>query len=416
MGNLPKGRLAAIVVLLQLLLASCLGGPPVGGEPLNQETIAAYAAATLQAAEAEGLILSTSTPTAFIPPTSTPRTPVFTETPTDTPTATSTPLPTATPIPSATPVPSITPNLTATAAGSSGGGGGSSPPVASQPCLAARFLGDVTIPDYTVLNTGERFTKIWRVSNAGTCDWEKNFTLALISGDALQGDTITIGEAVEPGDDIDLRVNLVSPNRAGSYAGYWMLHTPSGARFGVGSGAAEALNVKIESRELNNKYVYDLAINACAARWSNGEDDLVCPGSSNSKSGFVIPLSNPELETGPASRPAIWTSPEQVRDGIIEGVYPSFRVQQGDRLRMDLGCLDDSKDCNVRFLLSIDADGQKLNYGPWVEVSDKDLNGIDIDLTPFAGKSVRFILHVSANGAYDDDNAVWYAPHVERNQ
>jgi len=45
---------------------------------------------------------------------------------------------------------------------------------------------------------------------------------------------------------------------------------------------------------------------------------------------------------------------------------------------------------------------------------DLDDVSIDIDLTPLAGKSIAFILTVSANGDADEDAAFWLMPHIRR--
>jgi hypothetical protein len=41
----------------------------------------------------------------------------------------------------------------------------------TQDCDKADFVTDVTIPDDTVLDPGESFTKTWRLKNSGTCSW-----------------------------------------------------------------------------------------------------------------------------------------------------------------------------------------------------------------------------------------------------
>ncbi|MBM3126819.1 MAG: hypothetical protein FJZ87_17420, partial [Chloroflexi bacterium] len=39
---------------------------------------------------------------------------------------------------------------------------------------------------------------------------------------------------------------------------------------------------------------------------------------------------------------------------------------------------------------------------------------VDLDLGSLAGKTVKFILYVSANGAQNNDNAIWLNPHIIR--
>jgi hypothetical protein len=48
--------------------------------------------------------------------------------------------------------------------------------------------------------------------------------------------------------------------------------------------------------------------------------------------GFVLKVNNPKLETGATdSRPGLVTFPQNVQNGYIQGFFPPFRVQNGDR-------------------------------------------------------------------------------------
>lgn len=113
------------------------------------------------------------------------------------PTLTQTPLPTNTntPVPTATPV-----------------------------CPQGQFVTDVTIPDGTVMTPGQAFTKKWRIRNTGTCAWS-GYTLVFDSGDAMGGPASTPISVVNPGQEIDLEVNLTAPTAPGSYKGYWRIVT-----------------------------------------------------------------------------------------------------------------------------------------------------------------------------------------------
>src|SRR6478609_8802676 len=45
-------------------------------------------------------------------------------------------------------------------------------PEPTQACDSAEFMDDVTIPDGTIVKTGETFIKTWRFKNIGTCTWD----------------------------------------------------------------------------------------------------------------------------------------------------------------------------------------------------------------------------------------------------
>ncbi len=119
-----------------------------------------------------------------------------TETPTITPTVTETP--TSTPEPP-TPTP-VTPT--------------------PLPCLIAKFVQDINVPPGTVFVGGTKFTKIWRVENVGSCPWTRNFTLIWVAGDPLGSKSqVPIPGVVQPGQTVDLQIELVAPKADGTYKG-----------------------------------------------------------------------------------------------------------------------------------------------------------------------------------------------------
>lgn len=167
--------------------------------------------------------------------------------PTGGPTATSSPIPdtetpsgigptdTASPIPptdTASPVPATdTPALTATPTSCTN---------------QANFVADVTVPDGTSFSTGESFVKTWRLQNTGTCPWTTQYQLVFHGGDQMGAvSSKALPRQVPPNDTIEVSVNLQAPNQNGTFRGLWMLRTPDGQKFGIGSQAATAFWVEI---------------------------------------------------------------------------------------------------------------------------------------------------------------------------
>lgn len=104
-----------------------------------------------------------------------------------------------------------------------------------QDCLsAAAFVGDLTIPDGTLIRQGDTFSKSWRVSNTGTCTWGPGYSLIYDGGELMNGPQVQELPATAPGGIADITVELTAPLRGGSYTGYWAFQDPAGARFGVG--------------------------------------------------------------------------------------------------------------------------------------------------------------------------------------
>ena len=120
---------------------------------------------------------------------------------------------------------------------------------ATQNCDDADFVTDVTIPDGTVLGPNETFTKTWRLKNAGTCSWTPSYSVVFSNGDSMSGPASQALTAnVNPGQTIDISVNLKAPSTPGDYTGYWKLRNAAGVTFAtfyvdikVGGGGAFAV-------------------------------------------------------------------------------------------------------------------------------------------------------------------------------
>lgn len=105
---------------------------------------------------------------------------------------------------------------------------------------------DVTIPDDTVLQPGQSFTKTWRLENSGTCTWTKDYAVAFFSGDQMGAkSSVSLAGDVEPGQSVDIAVDMVAPNKAGKYQGNWKLRNDSNVLFGIGPGGAAPFWVRI---------------------------------------------------------------------------------------------------------------------------------------------------------------------------
>jgi hypothetical protein len=91
-------------------------------------------------------------------------------------------------------------------------------------CNVAQFITDVTIPDGTVMTPNQAFTKKWRIKNIGSCTWT-GFSMVFDSGDAMSGPATKAISTLNPGQEIDLEVNLVAPATVGNYRSYWRINT-----------------------------------------------------------------------------------------------------------------------------------------------------------------------------------------------
>ncbi len=106
---------------------------------------------------------------------------------------------------------------------------------------------DVTIPDDTQMQPGQQFTKTWRLVNAGDCAWTREYALVWFSGDDLGGRREEfLRAAVQPGETVELSVDMVAPAQGGVFQSNWKLRNPAGALFGIGPGGNAPFWVRIE--------------------------------------------------------------------------------------------------------------------------------------------------------------------------
>jgi hypothetical protein len=109
-------------------------------------------------------------------------------------------------------------------------------------CLdSMTFVRDITLEDerltvFPEVNPGEAFQKGWQVKNTGTCTWDQVYFLKYVRGNdpaaQMGGQPRSISRLVAPGETYDLTVDLVAPQQAGKFVGYWQMHNSAGAPFG----------------------------------------------------------------------------------------------------------------------------------------------------------------------------------------
>lgn len=105
--------------------------------------------------------------------------------------------------------------------------------LAQRPCLALRFIADVTIPDGTPLQPGSTFFKSWYVQNVGSCRWERDFRLVYQSGAPLgANDSYALGTTVASGQYVTLTAQMSAPTAPGYHTSYWGLADANGTFFG----------------------------------------------------------------------------------------------------------------------------------------------------------------------------------------
>jgi hypothetical protein len=314
------------------------------------------------------------------------------------PTATFTPPPTFTPVP-----PTATATMTATA-------------TSTARCNEAKFEGDVTIPDGTVISPGASFTKTWRLRNAGTCVWTTTYDLVFDNGSQMGAPVaVDMPGTVNPGQVIDLSVTFTAPAKNGSYRSNWLLRSDNGVLFGLGKKDVP-FYADIKVSATTSSVPLDFAAQYCSAVWSNASETLPCPGTAGDSRGYILRIDKPTLESGYVDdEPALLTFPQMITDGYIRGVFPAIRVENGYDFSAVIGCAYKATKCDVRFVLEYQiGSGAITHLKTWHEINEGKYVTVSVDLSSLAGKDVKFILTVLSSGTYTDDKAQWLAPRVNK--
>lgn len=142
---------------------------------------------------------------------------------------------------------------------------------------SAILLRDVTIPDNTRINAGEKFTKTWEFQNNGTCPWV-NYTVKFASGDQMYAPLSAPIPDTAPKDKVQVSVELTAPSSNGTYTGNFTLNDATGkdvpigiektfwVKIIVGNGTAQATSASV----IKTPYVPASGNNNCAYNQNSG--------------------------------------------------------------------------------------------------------------------------------------------------
>jgi hypothetical protein len=264
---------------------------------------------------------------------------------------------------------------------------------------------------------GATFTKTWRLKNIGTCTWTKSYSLVFDSSEKMGApDSVPFPADVPPGGSVDLTVTMTAPSTAGHYRGYWRLKNASGVLFGIGYNANRTFWVEINvTGTAPANVVYNFTTEAGNATWSSGAGGLSFPGTDGDAKGFALKLDKPKFESGVEdSQPGLLFSPQNITNGFIQARYPGFTVQSGDRFETTVGCQFGSTSCYVAYRLDYEVGNTVRTFWTFRERYEGWTYNAKLDLSPLAGKEVKFILYMSAYGSPVGDRALWGNPVIVR--
>ncbi len=262
----------------------------------------------------------------------------------------------------------------------------------------AKFVADVTVPDWTTFAPNAPFTKTWRLMNVGTCTWTTSYTLVFFSGNQMGASEINpLPSSVAPGGTIDLSLNLIAPATPASYLSSWILKNEKKVNFGVGANYDKAIFAAIK-------------VAGTPVATATGQPSVIIPATStpapsntyvNSKYGFqfIVPV-NSSLTTFSDSRARVtlpFTSGTNlaekyldvvVTDGLAECKATGFTNPASGSSNVTIN--------GINFLVENGTDSALGNSYEWKAYSTVRNN---------ACVSMNFILHSASTGAPAFDKA-----------
>lgn len=145
-------------------------------------------------------------------------------------------------------------------------------PTEVTPCDRGDFGADVTIPDDTLMNPGEKFTKTWRIKNTGSCTWSTSYEAVFVDGNAMNAPvSVKLPKSVAPGDTVDISVEMTAPMEPKTYRGNWKLRNASSAVFGLGSKGDQSFFVQIVVKSPG------FAVTSATAKVDSAKFEGACP-------------------------------------------------------------------------------------------------------------------------------------------
>lgn len=95
-----------------------------------------------------------------------------------------------------------------------------------------RFLEDLTIPDGTLVQPETILDKRWWVENSGTCNWDRQYRLKLISGPEMGAASEYALFPARSGTQALVQISFTAPEEPGAYRSAWQAFDPQDQPFG----------------------------------------------------------------------------------------------------------------------------------------------------------------------------------------
>lgn len=94
------------------------------------------------------------------------------------------------------------------------------------------FLEDLTIPDGTQIKPGTIMDKEWKVKNSGTCNWDEEYSVRMVSGENLGAKSPQTLVPARNGAEGVISITITAPSEPGKYSSTWRAFDSNDQPFG----------------------------------------------------------------------------------------------------------------------------------------------------------------------------------------
>lgn len=157
---------------------------------------------------------------------------------------------------------------------------------------------------------------------------------------------------------------------------------------------------------------YNFAEHGCDAEWDADGEDLPCYETEDPTVRVVRPISLPPFTGFQNTGKALLLPTTGLQE--VDGRFGVIELLKGDHFKSEIGCLDTSIACDVTFEVTLfpEEEGYVI-LGMWQPESGSPQT-IDIDLTKFSGRFVRFWFRSYENNLQNcQQDAIWLMPRIE---
>ncbi|MBN1372309.1 MAG: hypothetical protein JW987_10265 [Anaerolineaceae bacterium] len=157
---------------------------------------------------------------------------------------------------------------------------------------------------------------------------------------------------------------------------------------------------------------YNFAEHGCDAEWDAWGEDMPCYETEVPNARVVRPISLPPYSSFQSTGKALLLPTTGLKG--VSGTFGVIELLEGDHFKSEIGCLDTSTACDISFeVLLLSEEGGYVILGMWQPESDAPQT-IDIDLTKFSGRFVRFWFRSYENNSQkSQQDAIWLMPRIE---